>query len=175
MRLLIQFLMKLFVMRLRVYFDQKLILSLRSVSRMQYTYITQGIPSDYAMNEACSAGTGVFLKGQKKRSILMWKTLRSLLLICSSPNFNDQCSAFISSDIATAFQEGITRADIVAGLVYRFVSIIVTCARFSSFWQKIFMQGGVCYNKAVLCHGALLNTPLLCLQSLGSWGFWLCV
>jgi activator of 2-hydroxyglutaryl-CoA dehydratase len=28
----------------------------------KYTYITNGVPSDYAMNEACSAGTGSFLE-----------------------------------------------------------------------------------------------------------------
>ena len=28
----------------------------------KYTYITSGVPSDYAMNEACSAGTGSFLE-----------------------------------------------------------------------------------------------------------------
>ena len=28
----------------------------------KYTYITAGVPSDYAMNEACSAGTGSFLE-----------------------------------------------------------------------------------------------------------------
>ena len=25
----------------------------------KYTYLTSGVPSDYAMNEACSAGTGL--------------------------------------------------------------------------------------------------------------------
>ena len=28
----------------------------------KYTYITNSVPSDYAMNEACSAGTGSFLE-----------------------------------------------------------------------------------------------------------------
>ncbi len=28
----------------------------------KYTYITNAVPSDYAMNEACSAGTGSFLE-----------------------------------------------------------------------------------------------------------------
>ncbi len=30
----------------------------------KYTYITNSVPSDYAMNEACSAGTGSFLEGR---------------------------------------------------------------------------------------------------------------
>jgi activator of 2-hydroxyglutaryl-CoA dehydratase len=32
----------------------------------KYTYIRNGVPSDYAMNDACSAGTGSFLVGAAK-------------------------------------------------------------------------------------------------------------
>ena len=35
----------------------------------KYTYITNGVPSDYAMNEACSAGTGSFLEESAKESL----------------------------------------------------------------------------------------------------------
>ena len=35
----------------------------------KYTYITAGVPSDYAMNEACSAGTGSFLEEAAKESL----------------------------------------------------------------------------------------------------------
>jgi hypothetical protein len=34
------------------------------------------------------------------------------------PNFNDQCAAFISSDIKNAIHDGVPHADITAGLVY---------------------------------------------------------
>ncbi len=33
----------------------------------KYTYIKNGVPSDYAMNDACSAGTGLFSGGSCKR------------------------------------------------------------------------------------------------------------
>ena len=40
----------------------------------KYTYITNGVPSDYAMNEACSAGTGSFLEESALESLgLAWK------------------------------------------------------------------------------------------------------
>ncbi len=35
----------------------------------KYTYITNSVPSDYAMNEACSAGTGSFLEESAKESL----------------------------------------------------------------------------------------------------------
>ena len=34
------------------------------------------------------------------------------------PNFNDQCAAFIASDIKNAIHEGVAHEDIVAGLVF---------------------------------------------------------
>ena len=65
-------------------------------------------------------------------------------------NFSDQCSAFISSDINTAFQEGISKEDIIAGLVYSIcINYLNRVKGARQTGTKIFMQGGVCYNKAV--------------------------
>ncbi|MBZ0199946.1 MAG: acyl-CoA dehydratase activase, partial [Ignavibacteriaceae bacterium] len=118
----------------------------------KYTYITAGIPSDYAMNEACSAGTGSFLEEAAKESLNMdYKEIGEIALKASRPpNFNDQCAAFISSDIKNALHEGLSGEDIVAGLVYSI------CLNYTNrvkgnrpVGKKVFMQGGVCYNKAV--------------------------
>ena len=35
----------------------------------KYTYLTNGVPSDYAMNEACCAGTGSFLEEAARESL----------------------------------------------------------------------------------------------------------
>ncbi len=118
----------------------------------KYTYITAGVPSDYAMNEACSAGTGSFLEEAAKESLnIDYKEISDIALRASNPpNFNDQCSAFISSDVKNALHEGLNKEDIVAGLVYSI------CLNFTNrvkgnrpVGNKVFMQGGVCYNKAV--------------------------
>jgi len=118
----------------------------------KYTYIVNRMPADYAMNEACSAGTGSFIEESA------WESLRVKVMDIESyalnamhpPNFSDQCSAFISSDIKTAQQEGISRDNILAGLVYS------VCLNYANrvkgnrpIGDKIFMQGGVCYNKAI--------------------------
>ncbi len=118
----------------------------------KYTYITNGVPSDYAMNEACSAGTGSFLEEAAKETlgIEMEEIAHIALQGESPPDFNDQCAAFINSDIKNAFNEGVAREDIVAGLVYSI------CMNYDSrvkgnrpVGEKVFMQGGVCLNKAV--------------------------
>ncbi|MFP4162337.1 MAG: acyl-CoA dehydratase activase [Chitinispirillaceae bacterium] len=118
----------------------------------KYTYLTGGVPSDYAMNEACSAGTGSFLEESARESLnVMTEQIGDRALKGDSPpNFTDQCSAFISSDIKVAGQEGIGKDDILAGLVYSICMNYLNRVKGSRpVGKKIFMQGGVCYNKAV--------------------------
>ena len=118
----------------------------------KYTYLTGGVPSDYAMNEACSAGTGSFLEESARESlnVVTEEIGEKALKGNNPPNFTDQCSAFISSDIKTAGQEGIGKEDILAGLVYSVCQNYVNRVKGSRpVGKKIFMQGGVCYNKAV--------------------------
>ena len=118
----------------------------------KYTYIINGVPSDYAMNEACSAGTGSFLEESAKECLGVDVTEIAELALegDNPPNFNDQCAAFISSDIKTSAQEGIDRENIVAGLVYSICMNYANRVKGSRpVGGKVFMQGGVCYNKAV--------------------------
>ncbi len=118
----------------------------------KYTYLTNGVASDYAMNEACSAGTGSFLEESAYETLgVKMEDIGSIALASDHPpNFSDQCAAFISSDINTALQEGITKENIIAGLVYSICINYVNRVKGSrQTGGKIFMQGGVCYNKAV--------------------------
>ncbi len=118
----------------------------------KYTYITNRVAGDYAMNEACSAGTGSFLEESARESLgVPMEEIETLALRSSSPpDFSDQCSAFISSDVKTAVQEGISREDILAGLVYSVCQNYLNRVKGARpVGKKIFMQGGVCYNRAV--------------------------
>ena len=131
----------------------------------KYTYITNAVPSDYAMNEACSAGTGSFLEesAYETLGVEMEKIAAVAMKGHHPPNFNDQCAAFISSDIKNAIHEGLRHEDIVAGLVYSI------CMNYSNrvkgnrpVGKKVFMQGGVCYNKAVpLAMASLIGKPIV--------------
>ena len=118
----------------------------------KYTFLTNGVASDYAMNEACSAGTGSFIEEAAKESLdIEYKEIADIAFKSSNPiNFNDQCAAFISSDIKTASQEGLPKEDIVAGLVYSICLNYVNRVKGNrQVGKKILMQGGVCYNKAI--------------------------
>ena len=118
----------------------------------KYTYITNGVPSDYAMNEACSAGTGSFLEEAAKESLGLNVTEigDTAFRAQAPPNFNDQCAAFIGSDIKRAVQENVALEDIVAGLVYSIGMNYNNRVKGNRpVGKKVFVQGGVCYNKAV--------------------------
>ncbi|MGE5258404.1 MAG: acyl-CoA dehydratase activase [Hyphomicrobiales bacterium] len=131
----------------------------------KYTYITNSVPSDYAMNEACSAGTGSFLEESAFETLgVRTEDIAGVALKGRQPpNFNDQCAAFIASDIKNAIHEGVAHEDILAGLVYSI------CMNYSNrvkgnrpVGEKVFMQGGVCYNHAVpLAMAALVGKPIV--------------
>ena len=63
------------------------------------------------MNEACSAGTGSFIEESAYESLGIKVTDIEPIAMSGDapPNFSDQCSAFISSDIKTAQQENIAK------------------------------------------------------------------
>jgi predicted CoA-substrate-specific enzyme activase len=118
----------------------------------KYTHLTNGIASDYAMNEACSAGTGSFLEESAKETLnILYTDIGDIAFTAERPlNFNDQCAAFISSDIKNASHEGSSKEDIVAGLVYSICMNYVNRVKGNRpVGKKVFMQGGVCYNRAV--------------------------
>jgi len=131
----------------------------------KYTYITNAVASDYAMNEACSAGTGSFLEesAHETLGVAMEDIADIAIKGKKPPNFNDQCAAFITSDIKNAIHEGVAHENIVAGLVYSI------CMNYSNrvkgnrpVGEKVFMQGGVCYNKAIpLAMASLVGKPII--------------
>ncbi|HUW64822.1 MAG TPA: acyl-CoA dehydratase activase [Spirochaetia bacterium] len=118
----------------------------------KYTHLINGVPCDYAMNEACSAGTGSFLEECAAEYLnIDVQRIEGVALAGDCPaDFNDQCAAFIGSDIKTAMQENIETENIVAGLAYSICKNYLNRVKGNRFvGRKIFMQGGVCYNRAV--------------------------
>ncbi|NTW68046.1 MAG: activase, partial [Nitrospirae bacterium] len=91
----------------------------------KYVYINNGVPIDYAMNEACSAGTGSFLEESASGDLNIHTApeIGPIALQAKAPlKFGEHCSAFINSDIRKAMQQGAAREDVVAGLVFSIVA-----------------------------------------------------
>ena len=119
----------------------------------KYVFINNGVPIDYAMNEACSAGTGSFLEESCRGDLNIGSPgeIGPIALRALSPlKYGEHCSAFINSDIRKSIQEGAEREDIVAGLVFSIVSNYLNrvCGN-RQVGKKVALQGGVAKNPAV--------------------------
>ena len=124
------------------------------------------VPIDYAMNEACSAGTGSFLEESAHGDLNIQHAheIGDIALKAERPlKFGEHCSAFINSDIRKAIQQGASREDITAGIVTSIVSNYLNrVVGNRTIGNKIFLQGGVAKNKAVpLAFAMLLNKKIL--------------
>lgn len=126
----------------------------------KYVYLKNGVPIDYAMNEACSAGTGSFLEESAAGDLNITdvKQIGDIALMAVSPlKFGEHCSAFINSDIRKAIQYGASKEDITAGIITSIVSNYLNrVVGNRSIGQNIVLQGGVAKNKAVPLAFAML-------------------
>ncbi len=112
----------------------------------------QGVPIDYAMNEGCSAGTGSFL--EESASIDMGvevKEISDIAIKSQQPiAFGERCAAFINTDIRNALQQGASKENIIAGLVYSIVdNYISRVVGPRHIGEDILFLGGVALNKSV--------------------------
>jgi predicted CoA-substrate-specific enzyme activase len=119
----------------------------------KYVFINNSVPIDYAMNEACSAGTGSFLEESARGdlSIERAEDIGPIALEAQAPlKFGQHCSAFINSDIRKAISQGASREDIVAGLVFSIVANYLNrVVGNRAVGDRIALQGGVAKNPAV--------------------------
>ncbi len=118
----------------------------------KYIYLRNGVPIDYAMNNACSAGTGSFLEESAHGDLgITVSDIADLALAAPSPvQFKATCAAFINSDIRLAQQQGHPRDNIIAGLVYAIAGNYLNRVKGPRYvGKKVFLQGGVALNRAV--------------------------
>lgn len=118
----------------------------------KYIHLRNGVPVDYAMNNACSAGTGSFLEESAQGDLgIRVADIADLALAAPAPvQFKATCAAFINSDIRLAQQQGHSREDIVAGLVYAIAGNYLQRVKGPrAVGRKVFLQGGVALNRAV--------------------------
>jgi len=131
----------------------------------KYVFINNGVPIDYAMNEACSAGTGSFLEESAAGDLNIDTApeIGPIALRAEAPlKFGEHCSAFINSDIRKAIQQGARREDIVAGLVFSIVANYVNrVVGNRAIGEHIVLQGGVAKNPAVpLAFAQMTGKPI---------------
>jgi predicted CoA-substrate-specific enzyme activase len=118
----------------------------------KFISMQDGIVVDFAMNEACAAGTGSFLEEQaEKLDIDIVGEFADLALQSTAPiKLGERCTVFMERDVMSYQSRGAARKDLVAGLAYSIAyNYLNRLVRERKIGDCIFFQGGTAYNDAV--------------------------
>lgn len=114
--------------------------------------LENGVVTDFAMNDACAAGTGSFLEEQAERLGVQIKgEFAELALSSKAPlRMGERCTVFMEQDVNSFMERGAGKADIVAGLAYSVaLNYLNRVVRGRKIGDVIYFQGGTAYNDAV--------------------------
>lgn len=119
----------------------------------KYISLRDGIIVDFEMNKACAAGTGSFLEEQaEKLNISIKDEFAECACSAKSPcRLGERCTVFMENSLMANLQKGADKNDLLAGLAYSIVqNYINKVVAGKPIGNKIFFQGGVAFNKAVV-------------------------
>jgi predicted CoA-substrate-specific enzyme activase len=118
----------------------------------KYISLEKGVVVDFEMNKICAAGTGSFLEEQAERFDIKIEDFGGRALKAASPlNLGERCTVFMETNVYSHYQNGANIEDILAGLAYSIaINYINRVVGRKKIGNKIFFQGAVAYNKAVV-------------------------
>src|ERR1022692_1886163 len=118
----------------------------------KFISIEHGVVVDFAMNEACAAGTGSFLEEQaEKLGISIKGEFARLALAAPWPTrLGERCTVFMERDVTGWLHKGEPVPNLVAGLAYSIaLNYLNRVVRGRHIGNVIYFQGGTAYNDAV--------------------------
>lgn len=118
----------------------------------KFIRMRNGVVVDFAMNEACAAGTGSFLEEQaEKLGVAIKGEFARLALSSRSPiRLGERCTVFMGRDVSNLLQKGAAVADLCAGLAYSVaLNYLNRVVRGRKLGDSIYFQGGTAYNDAI--------------------------
>ncbi len=130
----------------------------------KYISIERKTIVDFEMNKVCAAGTGSFLEEQALALGVKLEEFGDLALEASSPmNLGERCTVFIGSEVVHHQRDSDEHKNLLAGLgysvVFNYLNRVVGNKKIG---RKIFFQGGVAANKAVVsAFEETLHTPVV--------------
>jgi predicted CoA-substrate-specific enzyme activase len=131
----------------------------------KYISIKNGIVVDFAMNEACAAGTGSFLEEQAdKLDIKIKDEFAKLAFQSQNPiDLGERCTVFMEKVLIPYLQQGAKKEDLIAGLAYSIVqNYLNRVVRGRTIGNVVFFQGGTAYNDAVAAaFSTILNREII--------------
>jgi predicted CoA-substrate-specific enzyme activase len=118
----------------------------------KFISLDDGVVTDFAMNEACAAGTGSFLEEQAERmGIAIKDQFAELALSSQAPlRLGERCTVFMERELNAQLHRGASLPDLCAGLSYSIVlNYLNRVVRGRRIGEVIYFQGGTAYNDAV--------------------------
>jgi predicted CoA-substrate-specific enzyme activase len=118
----------------------------------KFISLQDGVVVDFAMNEACAAGTGSFLEEQaEKLDISIIGEFAQLALSSPAPiRLGERCTVFMERDVMSYMTRGARKEDLVAGLAFSIAyNYLHRLVRDRKVGECIYFQGGTAYNDAV--------------------------
>ena len=118
----------------------------------KYIRLDRGAVVDFAMNNACAAGTGSFLEEQAERlSLSIKEEFSAKAMSAPAPScLGERCTVFMESDLIHHQQRGARVENLTAGLAYSIVhNYMNRVVNTRPVGKRIFFQGGVAHNSAV--------------------------
>lgn len=130
----------------------------------KYIRIQNGAVVDFAMNNACAAGTGSFLEEQSERLNLDIKLqFADTAFEAPAPScLGERCTVFMESDVVHHQQNGATVGDLTAGLAYSVAqNYLNRMVNGREVGKEVVFQGGVASNESVgAAFEHLLDRPI---------------
>lgn len=122
---------------------------------MKYMRVKDGIIQTVTLNEACSSGCGSFIETFAKSMGLSVQEFSQLGIKAKNPiDLGSRCTVFMNSKVKQAQKEGVSLADISAGLCYSVIKNalykVIKLKDPSELGQNIIVQGGTFLNDAIL-------------------------
>jgi predicted CoA-substrate-specific enzyme activase len=118
----------------------------------KFISLEKGIVVDFAMNEACAAGTGSFLEERARElGVKIEGEFAERALGSAEPlKLGERCTVFMERDVNSYLQRGAELNRLVAGLAYSVATNYINrVVRGRKIGDVIFFQGGTAYNDAV--------------------------
>ncbi|PMP72813.1 MAG: CoA protein activase [Thermodesulfovibrio aggregans] len=118
----------------------------------KYIKLKDGKVVDFEMNKACAAGTGSFIEEQADKLGITLEEFQSLAFSSKTPcKLGERCTVFMENSLVINLHKGARKEDIVAGLCYSIAeNYINRVVAGKSIGKRIFFQGGVAFNRAVV-------------------------
>ena len=119
----------------------------------KFIRLHSGSVIDFAMNNACAAGTGSFLQEQADRLEISVEDDFSRLAFSSEcpAALGERCTVFMESDLVHHQQQGAAVRDLTAGLAYSIAeNYLNRVVNGRALGRRVFFQGGVAANDSVV-------------------------